>query len=614
MRYHHLYATRIGSSNGAAVARVVALLVSCVLSSGCAGPPKRPANYGSGPGYRSVIAYLTELIRYEMGAHDVPGVSVALVDRQEVVWAAGFGFADVERGVPVTERTRFRLASISKPVTAMAVMQLAEHGSLDIDAPIASYLPGFALSSRFANAAPITARQIMAHQSGIPSDVTQGKLRPWPDPLDRTVRTVTAQHLAYPPGTVTAYSNVAMNVLAQVVEKRSGRGLSAYVREQLFMPLEMRETSLDQVPDASSIATGYVDGAPYEVLPARDVAASSLISTSLDMAKLVRAIFAGGAPVLERRSLDAMFAPQNTNIPSDLDIRFGLNWFLSPPFPIRATAGRVVSHTGGVVSHFSNLVMLPDKQLGVIVLTNASGGRQAMRNIAQEAVYAMLAYRYGIEPPADEARGDPIALPRGELEKYVGVYDTEGGLVPVTLRGDSLRAVFDGTELTLTSLAGGTFSATYKLLGLVPIVPEVLQKMRLSFVPVGGQMFLAEGPAGRRTRVGARLEKVPIPESWSRRAGSYRNVSSADVGDRVSVSLVEVFLRDGYLIARMTFTAGTPNDVVIERALAPSSPDSAYLLGVGAARGDTLEWTSACGEARLRFSGHTFERVEEAPD
>ena len=109
-----------------------------------------------------------------MSKHDVTGLSIALVDDQQVIWARGFGFADKERNLPAAAETVYRVGSISKRFTATAAMQLAERGKLDIDRPLATYLPGFSIKSRFPEAGSITPRTLMTHHAGLPSDRLKG--------------------------------------------------------------------------------------------------------------------------------------------------------------------------------------------------------------------------------------------------------------------------------------------------------------------------------------------------------------------------------------------------------------------------------------------------------
>ena len=134
---------------------------------GCRSAPVRPEAQAV-PSYASVQQELERLIPKLMRKNDVVGLSIALIDDQETVWAAGYGYADASAGIPATVQTVYRVASISKLLTSTAVMQLAEAGLIDIDRPIADYLTDFTIKTRFADADPITPRNLMTHHSRTP--------------------------------------------------------------------------------------------------------------------------------------------------------------------------------------------------------------------------------------------------------------------------------------------------------------------------------------------------------------------------------------------------------------------------------------------------------------
>src|ERR1039457_208923 len=130
------------------------VMLAC-MHAGCSAMPIRPESIPRGD-YTYARDYISWLARSEMSKHGVTGLSIALVDDQQLVWATGFGFADKAGNVPATAETVYRAGSISKLFTATAVMQLAEQGLLDIDKPLQNYLPEFFIKNRFSDAAPIT--------------------------------------------------------------------------------------------------------------------------------------------------------------------------------------------------------------------------------------------------------------------------------------------------------------------------------------------------------------------------------------------------------------------------------------------------------------------------
>jgi len=152
------------------------IIVLALVLQGCATISHRP-DFTQVQGYGDVIQFLDGHIKKTMTRNGIIALSIALVDGREIVWARGFGYADLENRIPATKNTIYRIGSISKLFTATAVMQLAQAEVIDIDVPFDTYVPEFSIRSRFENSSAITPRNIMTHHSGLPSDCISGMLR-----------------------------------------------------------------------------------------------------------------------------------------------------------------------------------------------------------------------------------------------------------------------------------------------------------------------------------------------------------------------------------------------------------------------------------------------------
>src|SRR5258706_3816199 len=186
---------------------------------------------------------IEQVVITEMTRTSIPGVSVAIARGGRVEWAQGFGMADLENQVPVTASTRIRLGSISKPITAVAVMQLVERDKIDLDADVQRYLPSFPKKQW-----PITIRQLLGHQSGIRHYRQDGS------DVDSTAHYTDRQEplkifqddpLMFEPGTKYSYSTYGFNVLGAIVEKVSDLRFTDYVRENIFMRADMDQIGPD---------------------------------------------------------------------------------------------------------------------------------------------------------------------------------------------------------------------------------------------------------------------------------------------------------------------------------------------------------------------------------
>ncbi len=328
------------------------------------------------------------------------GLAVGVVRDGRLELFHGHGLADIASNTPITEDTAFRVASITKLFTAVAVMQLCEHGLVDLDAPATDYLRAYELICTRASWRPPTPRQLLTHTAGVPdvrhvSDLLHAGLSP-SDGRPPILSVAFGQRLpslaAYyrgglrvvvEPGSAFAYSNHGYATLGQIVEDVSGMPLDRYYRERIFEPLGMADSDLvrsDRI--ASRLATGYAlrRRGPKPV-PDRDwigAGAGGIYSTPRDLARFVAALVGGGANehgrVLERGTLAAMFEPQyqpDARLPG-----MGLGFFRGD-----AAGHRLVFHDGILPGFNSELLVSPNDGIGVIGLTNGSAGAFAWLSV-----------------------------------------------------------------------------------------------------------------------------------------------------------------------------------------------------------------------------------------
>ena len=205
--------------------------------------PRPPRARGrSGRAALAVLTtYLDRLVAHEMRFSRVAGVSLAVSTREQILYARGYGHADRASGTRATPETVYRLASLSKPFTAAVVLRLAAEFDLDLDRPLASYLPGFAIRSRFAAAGgAVTPRAILAHRSGLPNLWRRSRPDGTPVPYNELLPDIATTYLVQPPGALTKYSTLGYNLLGQMVEAVSGRPFDVYAHAALFAPLGAR--------------------------------------------------------------------------------------------------------------------------------------------------------------------------------------------------------------------------------------------------------------------------------------------------------------------------------------------------------------------------------------
>ncbi len=304
-----------------------------------------------------------------MASTHVPGVSIAVVESGQLEWASGFGFADLENNVPASEYTLYRLASISKSLTATAAMQLWERGRLDLDAPVQKYCPAFPQKS-----AAITTRQVMGHLGGIrhyktgPDDLEIGNTKHFDDPIQGGLDFFKNDALVAPPGSHFHYSTQGYTLVGCVMEGASGAKYTDFMRQNIFVPAGMEHTQVDNRFTIIPYRTRFYEKSKSGDVQNADFLDSSYkipgggwLSSAEDMAKFEVAILSD--KLIKRATRDLMWTPLK---PSDgSKDGYGLGWGAGDENGIA-----VVSHTGGQQGTSTAFLIAPSQQDGVVVLTN----------------------------------------------------------------------------------------------------------------------------------------------------------------------------------------------------------------------------------------------------
>jgi len=580
------------------VAATTALLAACSSSA------RRSDRVTLGD-YGYARAHLGRMVREAMAKHGVKGVSLALVDDQQVVMAEGFGFADVARGVPATAETLYRVGSISKLFTAVEVVRLAEQRRVDLDRDIAEYVPGFGMRSRFPPL-PITLRALLAHHGGLPSDLLRGMWIDKPHRLSELVEDLHEESLASAPQTQFKYSNIGYSLLGRAVEATLSRPFADAMRDELLLPMGMARSSFEPLPSFSNeVSKGYARGAEIPPYGLRDEPAGSLLSSTRDMARFLRVIFAGGragdTQIMSEATLDEMFRPQFPDLPLDFGHREGLGFNLSG---IWASGRPVAWHMGGYPPFFVIVALLREEKLGVVMLANSHEAGKFAQEIAVKALELGLEAKLGIAPHP------PVRPPRPAFDaahaataQFAGRYVVQGQLTNVADSGGHLKVQFAGTDLDLVPIAADRFMPEKRVFfglfkfSLAPMEIEFTRVADRSVAVVRG--FPMPIPCER-------VEPGPIPEPWRARLGAY---AAEDLsGERFTIRDLRVEEDLGVLVARVRVSGTMPSDPAVEvrLALRPVSDDEAVVTGLGTGEGATVRALHGPAGTLLRYSGFTF--------
>ncbi|MFL1492460.1 serine hydrolase domain-containing protein [Pseudomonas antarctica] len=589
-------------------------LLGCLLGSlGCHGQPPAPPPIPKGD-YGAIIRYLQARIPKEMARENVPGLSIALVNGQELIWARGFGMADKAQGVPVTPNTAFRAGGISKLLTATAALQLVEQQRLALDAPIQQTLREFYVRSRFhsdpgAADRDITLRRLLSHQSGLPSEHLRDLRSTYA--MGQMPMRVSGVWLSSPPGSQVAYSNLAYSLVGAAIERVSNKSFEAQMQTSLLKPLEMGQSSFVGTGTQLSFrALGYEDGVVSTDAQVRDLAAAGLWASPKDLSHYVQMLFAQGLykgnRVLGSLSIDAMFTQQNTGNALDFDCQMGLGWFLAPCGDEPVGPGvRTYQHSGGGDDFAAQLSVLPDQQLAVIIMANDSNAEELVARLATDALRLMLQAQTGEAVCADDCQAPnhglklrhvPAAVDRKRL---AGFYATAWGVFRIKDENNRLAGELAGFDFELLRDDSGWLRAQKKRLGVWFKDLGDLGRVQLDVITVQGRQMLTARSHGQRIAIGERIDPPPLPPAWADTIGTYQVLNTHEPD--APLSGISVRLEEGFLVIR----GHLHDEPLTDYILLPVDNAHAVLAGNGYGLGDTVS-RQVNG---LSASGYAFKRT-----
>ncbi|QBD81625.1 class A beta-lactamase-related serine hydrolase [Ktedonosporobacter rubrisoli] len=363
-------------SLGFALTVLLAILYSMMVAR-----PVLAASSVTTPNFARIDAFITA----GMQEKRIPGVQVAIIQNDHVVHLKGFGQANDE-GMKVTPQTPFMIASSSKPITALAIMQLVEAGKVQLDAPVQRYLPWWRLSDPV-QSSRVTIANLLDHTSGISGSLggkdwlSDPSKRNWS--LEDGVRSFHSSSFVHAVGTTFEYSNANYETLGLIVQTISGEEFGTYVKQHIFSPLHMNHSTLSlKEAQQEGLQQGYTwyFGFPRSTqnlyLPALGPA-GMVISTAEDLSHLLVAQMNGGryegTSILSPQGIARMYAgnphasfgPEGAAL--DLKGNYGLGWFNGSIAGVPA-----IYHLGTIVNYASLLVMEPQHHLGAVILMNVN--------------------------------------------------------------------------------------------------------------------------------------------------------------------------------------------------------------------------------------------------
>lgn len=367
-------------------------------------------------GGRILDAWLPRKIQFEK----IPGLSVGLTHRGKLIYENGFGLADVAQKKPVVPETAYRIASISKIFTAVAVLQLAEQGKINLDDPAEKYLPWFKVKNSKGDSKHITVRQLLSHTAGVFRD---GITAHWTNDKFPTLaelkKSVSDKTIVFENLTRFKYSNFGYALLGEIIHQVSGVSYGEYVTKNIIERLGLKNTFPDFAEGISGgLARGYAQALPdkKERIISKSIAthayasATGFISNVFDLAKCLSIISLHSKDkhyLLNRESKKEMVR-EYVQTDADGKEHYGLGLEIC-----RIVGQKIVGHGGGFFGYTANIALDTANDIGVIILSNAtSDSIETLSNSIFEIIYGLLE----LETESD------VKKKNFQAEKYEGTY------------------------------------------------------------------------------------------------------------------------------------------------------------------------------------------------
>ncbi|MBP7961485.1 MAG: beta-lactamase family protein [Caldilineaceae bacterium] len=362
---------------------VLSVLPVASMLPSCAAPTLAPVSPTATPPSldADTVTQIEAILNQHMTENQVPGMAMCIVKDGAVAYSRGIGVAKVGTETPITPQTVFQMASVSKILTAVAIMQLVEQGKIDLEARVTKYLPDFTMQGT--NYVGMTVHQLLNHTSGLKDDFGHDYV-PTEDPMGQAVTDLADQYLAFYPGQGWIYSGVGYAVLGDIIATVSGMDYETYMQTHILEPLGMTHaTFVPEKADPTLLATRHITDASGSVVVSEEIpcdprtqAACTLHASCEDMVRF--AMFSlnrgelDGRQVLGQEQFDKMISTTigpAPNAPTDIfslaTAKYALGW------QVGSVGDHLIfGHAGGTPGVNTHLLVAPDDDLALVVLSN----------------------------------------------------------------------------------------------------------------------------------------------------------------------------------------------------------------------------------------------------
>jgi len=553
----------------------IILAISMILAS-CSSVPQKNMNKK-----REVES----LIQETLDQTGISGLAASVIYNGEVLISQGFGYSDGKKAqIPVSENTLFQIGSITKILTALAIMDLVEEGKINLDADIRQYLKNFNPRTDLVTDGSISVRNLLTHHSGLPSSFLKDFLldKPESDRFMNTSAQLSEEFMVWESGKTWAYNNSGFSLLGELIATVSGMTYEEYIKQRIFRPIDLTDAQV-YLSDLNhpGVSGGFTAGESTDLMIIKDLPAGSVLFSAehmtLFMKELLDCNMGKSQKILETETLRSMFDSQNSHIAIDDAFDMGLTFWIDS-----YKGKKTVGHGGTIPPFYSEMKLVPEEGIGIFLNSNDNLGNNELLHKLEKGILNIL-----IDGQEDNFQEmDSTVSNDISMSDYEGYYTVGSfGLFELSIRDDVLTANLPQMGINSPIIIQPDHSLLIRDLGILLVPTDV---NGADFFCYKEDFFL--GPV-------LSIAGEPVPPIWMERTGHY-------VSDNfVHGIMLSSNQNSEFLTLDVEVMGG-----LLPLALTVKSPSLLQIQGMGRNQGNIVEYSKNENGQFIKYAGIIFTK------
>ncbi len=555
-------------------------------------------------------AFFEKKYEKRMKKNDVIGMSIGLIDKGEIIHKQSFGYENLENEIKASSKTQYKIGSISKVFTGIALLKLQEEGKVDLNHSITKYIPEIAIQSRFLEENTLLIKDLLSHSSGMPSDMVNGMFCSSPEDFEWTINKINQQYMARPPKFEFSYSNLGYGLLGELIARISGETYVNYMKKEVFDELGLNDTYVFNGEETLSKA--YVKEELYNPDRIRDQAAGSVVSTVDDMLEFILFFMNEGKvkdkEFLSRESMKLLEEDYLEGNVVENSYGYSLGLFLHPCKIIEGSLSELdtlIEHGGDTYAFHASFGFLKHKKIGGVLLTNSkNGGRinsihSMIRAYLDDTYFLELEKNYKSIEAIEQSQKNPLTE-----EEILGKYTVSNFILDVDNKKRIKSKIMGNKIIMKENDEVNSYNLILKLFGFIPIR---MRSIQFVLFENQGEIYVSQEnkPNQMHDMVGIKLDSISLNESWQSYIGNYEPIDliesnfeklqlKGDIKLSIEDDLLKLEFPEKFMISSVYLIGDAEN--------------MAYTTGLGRNSGYSL---TVLENGNLAFMGYELQKKKE---